>query len=321
MQPEQQLSGVYVILCTPFDERGNLDEASLQREVQFCVAAGVQGVVVSANASEVWTLTDEERRHITRLVLAELNGKLPTVVGVTAGSAQAAEKFARDAAAAGASAIMAAPPAGRPLPPTALYDYYRALAHAVTIPIVVQNCDPPGGVRLSAAFIARLVNELEHVAYIKEEVDPPGPAITADLASCGPNLKGVMGGLIGRFVLDEHRRGACGTMPASEVADVHVQIWAALAAGDDDTARAIFARLLPLLNYSTSYRVAIYKEVLYRRGIFRTNYLRSAGSNPLDPPTQRELDRILADLSPLFRVGQLAPRHEYAPAQQGVQPR
>jgi dihydrodipicolinate synthase/N-acetylneuraminate lyase len=116
MQPEQQLSGVYVILCTPFDERGNLDEASLQREVQFCVAAGVQGVVVSATASEVWTLTDEERRHITRLVLAELNGKLPTVVGVTAGSAQAAEKFARDAAAAGASAIMAAPPAGRPLP-------------------------------------------------------------------------------------------------------------------------------------------------------------------------------------------------------------
>lgn len=304
MRHEQQLRGVCPILCTPFDDQGNLDEESLRQEVRFCRAAGVHGVVVPANASEVWTLTDEERRHVTRLVLAEIADTIPVVVGVTAGSAQAAVIYARDAEAAGVSAIMAAPPTGRTMPATATYDYYRALSHAVTIPIFVQNCDPPGGTRLSATFVARLVTELERVDYIKEEIDPPGPAISADRANCGAALKGVMGGLIGRYVLDEYSRGTCGTMPACEVADVHVRIWEALEMGDGDTARALFARLLPLLNYATSYRVALYKEVLRHRGIIRTNYLRSAGGNPIDMQTQQELDRILADLRPLFRVEQ-----------------
>ena len=88
--------------------------------------------------------------------------------------------------------------------------------------------------------------------------------ITEVLRQAGPRLRGIMGGMAGRFLLDEHRRGICGTMPACEVTDVHVQLWDALEAGDDKRARAIYQRLLPLLTIEWLYGASVYKEVLRR---------------------------------------------------------
>jgi 4-hydroxy-tetrahydrodipicolinate synthase len=298
----EQMRGVYVILCTPFDEDGALDEESLRRQIRFCLDVGVHGIVGPANASEFWTLTDEERRRFARIMVEEVAGRVPTVVGVTAGSAQAAVELARHAQELGASAVMAMPPYARPVPPAVIWDYYRALAGAVEIPIFIQNHDAPLGTRLEPEFIARLVDKIDHAWYVKEETLPPGRAISALLERTGPRLQGVMGGIGGRYLLDEYRRGACGTMPACQVADVHVRIWEALEAGDERAARDLHARLLPLLNYEALHGVAMYKEVLRRRGVIRTNYLRSAAGNPLDAFDLRELDVLLADLAPLLRV-------------------
>jgi hypothetical protein len=73
---------------------------------------------------------------------------------------------------------------------------------------------------------------------------PPNHAIEAELKLGGPRLKGVMGGMAGRYLLDEYRRGACGTMPACEATDLHVQVWQALEAGESARARDLF-RLCP----------------------------------------------------------------------------
>src|SRR6185312_12669696 len=149
----------------------------------------------------------------------------------------------------GADAVIAMPPHVRVTPPAAIFDYYRQISEAITIPIFIQNHDAPAGTRMSAEFIARLVNELEHVEYVKEETFPPNHAIEAEIKLCGPKLKGVMGGVAGRYLMDEYRRGACGTMPACEATDVHAQVWNALDAGDLRKGRDLFNRLLPLLNF------------------------------------------------------------------------
>jgi dihydrodipicolinate synthase/N-acetylneuraminate lyase len=110
----------------------------------------------------------------------------------------------------------------------------------------------------------------------------------------------VMGGMAGRFLIDEYGRGACGTMPACEVTDVHVALWNALEAGDDALARSIYNRLLPLLNIEWLYGAAVYKEVLRRRGVIECAALRGPGMHTLDVFDHRELDQILADVSELF---------------------
>ncbi len=298
----KQFRGVFAIPPTPFSDDGALDEKGLRRCVDFCIDAGAHGIVAPVNASEFWTLTDDERKRVAEIVVEQTAGRAMTMIGVQGASIPHAVLFARHAEAIGADAVIAMPPYVRTVPPPMIVAYYAALDAALSIPICVQNHDPPGGTRMAPELVARLVNELEHVVYVKEETFPPQQAITAEIALCGSRLAGVMGGVAGRYLLDEYRRGACGTMPACEAADVHVQVWEALEAGDARKARELFDHLLPLLNFEAMYGAAVYKEVLRRRGVIRSNYLRSHLGNPLDAENGRELDAILADLTPLFRV-------------------
>jgi 4-hydroxy-tetrahydrodipicolinate synthase len=293
--------GIFTIPCTPFTDTGALDLESLQREVEFCIAAGAHGLVAPVNASEFWTLSDQERCTVAETIIQVANGRLPVVIGVAGGSAPVAVEFAKHAQDSGADAVIAMPPYVRVAPPNAIYDYFQALSRAVTIPIFIQNHDAPAGTRMSPEFVARLVRELEHVDYVKEETFPAGHAIQAEIALAGPKLKGVMGGIAGRYLMDEYRRGACGTMPACEATDVHVQVWNALDAGDTRRARDLFNRLLPLLNYE-GLLPGVYKAILKRRGIIASDYLRSHAGNPLDAGDHEELSAIFADMHDLWKL-------------------
>ncbi len=297
----QPWRGVFTILCTPFTETGVLDLDSLKNEVEFCVAAGAHGIVAPVNASEFWTLSDDERKTVAEVIVRTCDHRIPVVIGVAGGAAPVAVALAKHAQEIGADAVIAMPPHVRVAPPHAIYAYYRALSEAITLPIFIQNHDAPAGTRMSPEFVARLVTELEHVEYVKEETFPPTHAIAAEIRLCGPKLKGVMGGVAGRYLMDEYRRGACGTMPACEVTDVHVQVWNALEAGEHRRARELFNRLLPLLNFE-ALLPGVYKAVLKRRGVIRSDYLRSHAGNPLDASDHAELSAILADMRDLFRL-------------------
>jgi dihydrodipicolinate synthase/N-acetylneuraminate lyase len=293
--------GVSTIPCTPFTDDGALDLASLRSEVEFCVAAGAHGVVAPVNASEAWTLTDDERRLVAKTIVETVDGRIPVVVGVSAGSATVAVAFARHAEEIGADSVIALPPTGPVAPLKTIYEFYRALSEAISIPIFIQNHDAPFGTRLGPEFVARLVRELPNVDWVKEETLPPGYAISAEIELAGPKLKGIMGGAAGRYLIDEYRRGAVGTMPACEATDVHVQVWDALESGDERHSRDLFNRLLPLLNFEGG-KPGTYKAVLKRRGVIASDYMRHHSGNPLDAHDRKELDDILADMSDLFRV-------------------
>lgn len=291
--------GVFSVLCTPFAEGGAIDWHSFRQEVEFCLGAGAHGLVCLANASEFWTLTEQEHQRVAQEVVHWTAARAPVVIGVTGGSAEVAVSLARQAQEAGADAVMAMPPCVRRAPNTAIFSYYRSLSDAVQIPIFVQNHDEPLGTRMTPEFVATLVNELERVEFIKEESSPPGHAISKELELCGPRLRGIMGGVAGRYLFEEHSRGACGTMPACEVTDIHVRIWEALDGGDEVGAMALFQRLLPLLNQE-ALTPGVYKWVLQRRGIIASDYLRSHAGNPLDAHDRAELSRILNGLSDIM---------------------
>jgi dihydrodipicolinate synthase/N-acetylneuraminate lyase len=297
-----QMRGVYVILCTPFDDHGQVDFESLQSIVQFCIDAGVHGIVTTANASEFWTLSDDERKSIVREVVRIVDGAVTVVAAVTSGSAWTSAMLARDAQESGADALMAMPPMTGSVPLSAAYAYYQMLSNAVSIPIFIQNHEPPMGTKMPPDFVVRLIRELEHVDYVKEETFPPGRRLSAELEVGGDVIKGVMGGIGARHLFDEYRRGACGTMPACPWADLHVKIWNALENGDEETAREIHRCLLPVLNHESMLSVPLYKEILVRRGLARSDYVRSAFGNPLDEQDRRELDRMLDPLMPYIEL-------------------
>jgi 4-hydroxy-tetrahydrodipicolinate synthase len=181
------------------------------------------------------------------------------------------------------------------------YDYYAALSRALDIPIMIQDYVGPIGTPMSPALMARMCRELAHVEYIKEETVPSSRALSATIAAAGDACKGVFGGQAGAYLLDEYRRGAVGNMPACQTTDMLQGVWDLLEAGNESEARKRFNRVLPLINYERMYGVAVYKEVLYRRGVITSTLARSPGKT-LDAADKAELDAILADASQLFKV-------------------
>ena len=295
--------GVFAIPVTPFDVRGDLDVDSLRRCVDFCVRAGAHGIVAPVNASEFFTLTEGERKRVVEVVAEQAAGRRSFVAGVTGASTRIAVELARHARAAGADAVMAMPPYVRHPDPEEIVEFYGEVARAAELPVWVQDYVPPLGTPMAPALLARLLREIPGVDYLKEETAFAPQVMSQVRALAGDALIGMMGGMAGRYLLDEYRRGACGTMPACEVADAHVAVWDALEAGREAEARRLFTQLLPLLNLEAMYSFTVYKEVLYRRGVIACPHTRAPGATPLDEEATRELSLILDDLAPLLSAG------------------
>jgi 4-hydroxy-tetrahydrodipicolinate synthase len=296
-----QWRGIFPIVVTPFTQTYELDEDGLRRVVRFCIEAGARGLVGPANASEFSTLSDDERRRWIEIVVGEAAGQTPVVAATTCGHALPAVALSRHAQQVGAACVMSMPPHVMHPDAEGCYQYYKALSAALDIPIMIQNYVGPVGTPMSPELLGRMCRELPHVEFIKEETVPSSRMVSRTIAAAGEHCKGVFGGQAGQYLLDEHRRGSVGNMPACQTTDLLQAVWDLLEAGDEERARAHFNRVLPLINYERLYGVALYKEVLYRRGVISCRACRTPGKE-LDDQDRTELDAILADIEPLYRV-------------------
>ncbi|MGI8551475.1 MAG: dihydrodipicolinate synthase family protein, partial [Dehalococcoidia bacterium] len=140
-------SGVYNIMATPFDEQAQIDVAGLRSLVDFQLRAGADGLTILGIMGEAHKLLDEERLQVTRTVLDHVAGRVPVVVGTSAGGADATIWHARQAEALGAAGIMCAPPINlRNL--DSVFEYYRRVGSALSIPVVVQDEPVQTGVQM-----------------------------------------------------------------------------------------------------------------------------------------------------------------------------
>ncbi|MFI5015607.1 MAG: dihydrodipicolinate synthase family protein [Hyphomicrobiales bacterium] len=306
----RRLSGVFPVLPTPFGAEGAPDTEALLRLVDFALESGSDGIVFPGMASEVETLAQPERAELVAAVAKHVGGRVPFIVGASdADPAQAAAR-AREGAAAGSTAamIMAPPRAGQDV--AAQIAFYAAVAGACGLPIMLQNAPPPNGAGLSPAAIAQIAEAVPALRYAKEETLPCGQHVSLILQSCAGRIDGVFGGAGARYVVDELARGAAGTMPALELADVHVRLYRAWLAGDVAQARRLYALSLPLLVFQAVFRVRATKEVLRRRGLLAHAGARAGGPVP-DANDRREIRALLqdADAQALF----LAHRPDLSP--------
>jgi 4-hydroxy-tetrahydrodipicolinate synthase len=141
------------------------------------------------------------------------------------------------------------------------------------------------------------VHESPSARVVKEESGYPAQTVGEILRLCGDKVEGVMGGKAGKTLMEEVRHGVSGTMPACEIADVHVKLWNAIEAGDEARARSIFRRLLPLLDMESNYGMPLMKEVLKLRGVIPGAAVRQSGFRPLDDAARAEAMTIMDDLS------------------------
>ena len=105
-----------------------------------------------------------------------------------------------------------------------------------------------------------------------------------------------------RNLLNEIARGSAGTMPGAGFADIQAQIWDWYDQGKKKEARELFGKMLMMavLEQHTGY--VVQKEILRRRGVFKTVVMRSTRKFSMDKGDLKELDEIFEALRPHFRV-------------------
>jgi len=292
--------GIFAILQTPFREDDQLDNEDLEREVNFCVRGGAHGLVWPQLAGEFYLLSEEERMRGAEIVIHAAAGRAPVVIGVQAPVKELAVKFARHAEEKGADAVIALPPFLGHVGLATVTGYYQALAQAVKLPIFIQNSGEPWGPTLAPSFVIDLARQHPQLGYIKEEVSPVAHRM-AEYAQSGV-MKAIFSGNAGRNLLDEMAHGSSGTMPACEFIDVAAQVYDLAAAGKQQEARALFEKLLPMINLEEIYGMRFAKAVLVRRGVFKTARMRGGGGEGFDTLDEKEMDAWWKDLSPYFRV-------------------
>ena len=295
----ETLAGVFPVLATPFHADGSPDLDGLASIARYAIVAGVDGVVYPGVASEYDTLSHAERDALSDVVASAASGSVAFIVGGSASDLATTIAVAERARAQHARAVMVMAPKSITAAP-AVIDFFRRVADAAAgVPIMLQNAPPPAGSGLPVEVVLEVVRAVPQIAYVKEEALPAGARISATLVGAPRSLRGVFGGAGGRYITDELARGAVGTMPACELAEIHVALVAAHRAGNRQRVRALFNRMLPLLNFQAVFRMAMTKETLRRRGIIAAANQRAAGP-VLDAGDHRELTELLDEVADLL---------------------
>ena len=286
----EHLKGVFGLLPTPYAEDFEIYTPDLRAAADFCCRSGQHGIVWPVMVGEFHLLGERERICNLGAVLESVNGRLPVVFGCSGLSVPQVVLFAQAAQQAGADAVIAMPPARSDM--TIALQLYRRMAEVFDGPIILQNAATYAP--LSSAQVARLVEAVPQIEYIKEE-RPPGPRHIAEIRELlGERVKTIFGGFGGKFLPEELSRGADGCMPACEIADLLAKCMEIWWTGDEARARALHTRLLPLILREN---LPFMRYMLKRRGVFSTTVERALpGAEALDAGDRREISILMKEV-------------------------
>ena len=297
-----ELHGVLSAMATPFTAGGEkVDESALRALTDRTLAAGVHGLVPCGSTGEFPALTDDERRAVTEIVIDQAAGRAPVIVHTGAMTTQQAVALSRHAEQAGAAAVMVVPPYYEPLSLDEIGIYYRDVAAAVGIDVMIYNLPMATGVNMSPGDIAALAADMPNIRYVKDTSGDFGqaarllheysPAITAfvgwDTLYLGSLTEGARGSVI----------GAANVVPGELVA-----VYDAVQKGDLTAARAVWDKIFPLMQFFMSGSYVAGVKSAMQLGEYAVGDPRLP-IQPVTGPRLTQLQTIMTDISAEFPAG------------------
>src|SRR5437868_13555410 len=239
-------TGCGTALVTPFRADQSLDEAGMRRLVRRQIEAGIDFLVPCGTTGESPTLTRDEHLRVAQITVEEAKGRVPVLAG--AGGYNTAEviELAQELAQIGVDGILSVTPYYNKPTQEGLYQHYRAIASAVTLPIIVYSVQGRTGVNVEPATLARLA-QIENIVGVKEASGNIGQMAT--ILNEVPATFHVRSGddVVTIPLAALGWRGVISVV-SNQIPGEMTQLAQACLKGDFETARRIQARYLPLMN-------------------------------------------------------------------------
>jgi 4-hydroxy-tetrahydrodipicolinate synthase len=163
----EDFHGVFPYLVSPIDETGRIKSGVLGRLVEDLIGDGVHGLTPLGSTGEFAYLSNAQRAEAVRATVEAAAGRVPVVAGVAATATADAVAQARDYQKLGADGILAILESYFPLAEPQVESYFRAIADAVDVPVVLYTNPQFQRTDLSLDVIARL-SEHPRIRYIKD---------------------------------------------------------------------------------------------------------------------------------------------------------
>ena len=160
--------GILPALVTPFtDDAKSIDEERLRALVSHCLELGVHGVVPCGTTGEFVNLTIEEKKRVIKIVVDEVNGKVPVVAGTGASGTNEALEMTRYAKDAGATAALIVVPYYLKPADRGIYEHYYTIASQVDLPIILYNIPQCTGLPLPWQMVEDLA-QIPNIVGVKD---------------------------------------------------------------------------------------------------------------------------------------------------------
>jgi len=135
--PEKEFSGIFPYLVTPLDESGNLKEGVLCDLVNHLISKGVHGLTPLGSTGEGAYLPWQVKKKVVEVVVKAAAGRVPVIAGVNEMTTNGAVKQAKETERIGVDGILVVLPTYFPLVDQQVAEHFRAVARAVSCPIIL----------------------------------------------------------------------------------------------------------------------------------------------------------------------------------------
>jgi 4-hydroxy-tetrahydrodipicolinate synthase len=289
----REFTGCGTAIVTPFRKDLSLEEDALRRLVRRQIAGGINYVVPCGTTGESPTLTHEEHLRVVAITLEEAKGKVPVLAGAGGCDTRKVIDMVREIERLGADGILSVTPYYNKPGQEGLYQHYKAIASAISLPIVLYNVPPRTNVNIDPATLRRLA-AIENIIGVKEasgsiaqmtqviqQVPEQFHVLSGDDAVTLPLM--AMGG-----------RGII-SVAANEIPAEMTSLAQACLAGDFTGARALQRKWMPLMeaNFIETNPTPV-KAAMAEMGL-----LEPVWRLPLVPPKAENLAKIHAVLESL----------------------
>jgi 4-hydroxy-tetrahydrodipicolinate synthase len=161
------LSGSIVALVTPMRENGDIDWAALDGLIEWHIESGTHAIVPMGTTGESATLDTDEHLQVIKRTIEVVAKRIPVIAGTGSNSTAEAIHQTLEAQALGADACLLVTPYYNRPTQEGLFQHYKAISEATTVPIVLYNVPPRTGCDMQAETVARLAN-FSNIVGIKD---------------------------------------------------------------------------------------------------------------------------------------------------------
>ncbi|MBN3555277.1 4-hydroxy-tetrahydrodipicolinate synthase [Fictibacillus nanhaiensis] len=154
-------------MVTPFDSKGNIDFSRTTKLVNHLINNGTDSLVVAGTTGESATLTTEEKIALFKHVVKVVDGRVPVIAGTGSNNTKASIDLSKKAEEIGVDAIMIVAPYYNKPSQEGIIAHYKAIASAVSLPIMAYNIPGRSVISFSVDTVLRLA-EVPNIVALKD---------------------------------------------------------------------------------------------------------------------------------------------------------